>query len=281
MRSLGCAGTAILALLPAALHAQDDMLLEHHPGFDKQVQVLFQSVARVADAGGTMLEIADLGAFKGTSLAGRNGETVWHLTYDSLLIRTRDVAGPWSEYRVPDASSAWAQVHLDERMRVTAIEHRIPTVGLTDPVGVLTGAPGMLLPAVALSTGVAWSSEIRGSLTGGLSGERGMPEIPTLSITSDLVLDSIVVRSTDTLAYLTLEGQVVPTSIVRIAGDDPGRFGLSGMVSGSLVWSSGWSLFVSGATRVQIEIRRVSEGESEGGSQTTTVVKTTRYQVQP
>ncbi len=278
IRALCC--FAALVACPA-LYAQQQVLLRHRPGFDKRMHVLFQSVARVERVGGTVLEVADLGAFSGTSLAGREGALVWHLVYDSLRVRTRDSGGTWREFRVPDAASSWAQVHLDERMRVVNVEQRSPSVGLTDPVGVLTGAPGLVLPAATLRLGDVRSSEMRGSLTGGLSAWKDLPELPTLSLAVEMTVDSLIVRSVDTLTYISLSGQVVPVSMVRVTGDDPGRFNLSGDVSASLVWSSGWSLFVSGATRVRVRLERAGEGEGHADVATMNVVKTTRYQLQP
>lgn len=273
---------ALMAVLFATgVQGQESVEFVHAPEFDAAAHVLFQSVARIAGAGRNTIEIADLGSFKGVSLAGRDRELVWHLTYDSLRLRTRDTAAGWREFTVPDAPSAWAQVHVDDRLRVTSVRRNQPTTGLTDPVGILTGIPGMLLPDVPLRVGGGWSTEIRGSVTGGLSAGDDLPEIPTLTVVLELVLDSAQARTRDTLAYLTLSGEIQPTSIVKVTGDDPGRFDLSGHINGSLVWSSGWSLFVSGATRVRVDIVRAdteTKGEVADG---VTMVKTTRYQVQP
>jgi hypothetical protein len=272
----------VFAVLAAdALSAQQGVLLEHEPTFDSEVRVLFQSVAQVVDAAGTTTEVADLGSFRGVALAGPNDEVVWHLTYDSLRVRTREVIGGWREFTVPNASDVWAQVHVDRSLNVSAVEQNQTTVGLTDPVGVLTGAPGLSLPLEALSRGDRWMAEMRGSLTGGLSGGGTVPDIPTLSVRSELSLDSLVERRHDTLAYLTLSGQIRPASIVRVTGEDPGRFNVSGDLVGNLVWSSGWSLFVSGATRVRVLLERTSENDPAVDMETITVVKTTRFQVQP
>jgi hypothetical protein len=276
-----CCFLILLSVLLSTLSAQGSILLEHEPGFDVEVRVLFQSVAHVTQANGATVEVADLGSFRGISLQGRDGEQVWHLAYDSLLVRTRDSTGNWREFTVPDAAAAWAQIHMDQRLHITSAEQNRPTVGLTDPVGVLTGAPGMTLPSEPLAPGATWHHELIGSLMGGLSGGVRLPDIPTLTVAAETTLDSLSVRNRDTLAYLTLAGQIRPTSIVRVTGDDPGRFNISGGLLSSLVWSSGWGLFVSGATRVRLVMRRIREQDPQSERGVVTVIKTTRFQVQP
>ncbi len=275
----------VLALMfvsyAGSVQAQESMKLSHVPGFDRELHVLFQSVAQIDGVGRDNIEIADLGSFKAISLAGQDGKIVWHLTYDSLRVRTRTAAADWQEFSLPEAQLSWAQVHVDDRLAVGSVTRNEPTVGLTDPVGVLTGVSGLLLPATPLRRGTAWTGEMRGSLTGGLAGGDDVPDIPTLTLVTELVLDSVVERTRDTLAFITLLGKVQETSIVRVTGDDPGRFNVSGGIQGSLVWSSGWSLFVSGATRAWVAIVRDSSDRSGGAGDVVNVVKTTRYRVQP
>lgn len=274
----GVSGLALCFQLIAGHAAgQQSMRFEHRPTLDSEIRILFQSVADVAASGGAGVEIADLGSFTVVPIADQSGAPVWHLSYDSVRVRTRDTTGTWHEFAVPDARAAWAQIHVDSRLRVTALTRHSSAVGVTDPVGVLTGAPGLLLPEKSLMRGEAWREEIRSTLAGGLSAGGEGPDIPPLTVRAQLVLDSVVRRDRDSLAYLTLSGDVQPTSIVHVIGDDPGRFNVSGDIAGTLVWSSGWSFFVSGATRVRVVMERAGTGESG----TITVVKTTRYQVQP
>jgi hypothetical protein len=243
------------------------------------VRTIFQTVTRI-DGVGRAVEAADLGVMSGVALAGVEGELVWHLAYDSLIIRTREATGEWSEFSVPGAASAWAQVYMDSRQRVSRVLRDEPVVGITDLVGVFTGMPDLALPEGTLRVGETWSGEITIEPLGGIATVGSVPELPAVTVVSQLTLDSIVRRARDTLGFISVLGRVQPTSIVTINGEQPGRLTLSGDLLGNLVWSTGWSLFVSGARRMSLRMERGSAGvQSE--KEIITVVKTTRHQVRP
>jgi hypothetical protein len=259
--------------------AQGALRLRHEPVQDLRVRTIFQTVTRI-DGVGRAVEAADLGVMSGVALAGVEGELVWHLAYDSLIIRTREATGEWSQFSVPGAASAWAQVYMDSRQRVSRVLRDEPVVGITDLVGVFTGMPDLALPEGTLRVGETWSGEITIEPLGGIATVGSVPELPAVTVVSQLTLDSIVRRARDTLGFISVLGRVQPTSIVTINGEQPGRLTLSGDLLGNLVWSTGWSLFVSGARRMSLRMERGSAGvQSE--KEIITVVKTTRHQVRP
>ncbi|KPJ96445.1 MAG: hypothetical protein AMS18_00905 [Gemmatimonas sp. SG8_17] len=274
------AGAMSVALIWGhAATAQSALLLRHEPVQDLRVRTVFQTVTRI-DGVERVVEAADLGVMSGVALAGLEGDLVWHLAYDSLIIRTREAIGEWSEFSVPGAESVWAQVHLDDRQRVSGVLHGEPVAGITGLVGVLTGMPDLALPEGSLLAGETWSSKITTEPLGVISTVGSVPELPAVAVLSQLTLDSIVVRANDTLGYVSVWGRVQPTSIVTINGEHPSRLTLSGTLSGNLVWSTGWSLFVSGARRMSLRMERGAAGvQSE--KEIITVVKTTRHQIRP
>ncbi len=274
------AGAMSVALIwGSTATAQVALRLRHEPVQDLQVRTVFQTVTRI-DGVGRAVEAADLGVMSGVALAGVEGDLVWHLAYDSLIIRSREATGEWSEFSVPAAESAWAQVYMDSRQRVSRVLRDEPVVGITDLVGVFTGMPDLALPEGTLRVGETWSGEITAEPLGGIATVGSVPELPAVTVVSQLTLDSIVVRARDTLGFISVSGRVQPTSIVTINGEQPGRLTLSGNLLGNLVWSTGWSLFVSGARRLSLRMERGSAGvQSE--KEIITVVKTTRHQVRP
>jgi hypothetical protein len=259
--------------------AQSALRLRHEPVQDLRVRTVFQTVTRINGVG-RAVEAADLGVMSGVALTGVEGDLVWHLAYDSLIIRTREATGQWSESSVPSAESVWAQVRLDNRQRVSRVLRDEPVVGITDLVGVFTGMPDLALPEESVRVGETWSSEITTEPLGGISTVEGVPGLPSVTVVSQLTLDSLVVRAKDTLGFVSVSGRVQPTSIVTIHGEQPGRLTLTGNLVGSLVWSTGWSLFVSGARRVSLRMER-GPARVQSEPETITVVKTTRHQVRP
>ncbi len=259
--------------------AQSSLQLRHKPVLDLRVRTVFQSVTRI-DGVGRAVEAADLGVMSGVALAGLEGDLVWHLAYDSLIIRRREATGEWNEAAVPSAESVWAQVHMDGRQRVSRVLRDEPVVGITDLVGVLTGMPDLALPEGSLQVGETWSGETTAEPLGGVSAVGSVPELRAVTVVSRLTLDSIVVRANDTLGFVSVSGRVQPTAIVTINGERPGRLTLSGTLRGNLVWSTGWSLFVSGVRRLSLRMERSPAG-GQSEQEIITVVKTTRHQVRP
>ena len=244
------------------VEAQQGLLLRFAVTPGQLVQRLFQVHTRITvlDSGGAprTRETALLGSLRELAVPGPRDEDVLHVTLDSLVMRRR-AAGAWEETRIAGIDTLWLQIALDGRL---AVRRRI---GSADAVAgglvqhLVTGFPGLRLPAGAVRRGTRWEQELELPVAEVTAGATPRAEAAVLPVRAVVVVDSLVARARDTLAYLTLRG-TVPTTRVR-TGDGLGVT-YAGDVAGSLVWSSGWHLFVSGASRTSITADVVGRGRS-------------------
>ncbi len=263
--------------LPGSLRGQESLLLRRKSDLTVTVHTVFQTVTRVSSSSGRNTETADLGVMRLTETTDGAGREVLHLTYDSVLVRVRN-RGPWREFAIENADTAWVQVRMDERMQVTQMNVGGSLVGVTELLPVLTGVRYLVLPERELrpsegwtsqtEISVAWAGMDKGSALQGILGR------------AHLTLDSIVARTSDTLGFISVTGVFGPTTLVGAGSTTNLR--ASGHIKGQLVWSTGWGLFVSGATQTRLEVSRQTRGAPEDGiGDSLTLEKTTRYQVRP
>ena len=81
-------------------------------------------------------------------------------------------------------------------------------------------------------------------------------------------LDSLTVRAADTLAFLSVVGVLQPASISQEDEAAAGTAAITGNFGGYLIWSTAWSAFVSGASRLRmvLDLRVEPTGEEAGRS---------------
>lgn len=268
---------ALLApLLPCKATGQETLLLRHDAPSGTVIRTGFETTTVVWAFDGRRFESADLGIVSAMVLQGLGGKTVIHLAYDSVRTRTRGSDGRWREFAVP-VDSAWVQVSVDERLRVSSRHEGRQLSGVTGLARILTGIPDLELPGVSLREGDSWSSKTVVSVVPGLRNET-VP--PVVDGTVTVVLDSIAVRANDTLGYLSLTGQFPAATFVDVMG--PGRVIASGDVVGNLIWSTSWNAFVSGVSKTRMTVARAAvAGGTQGEVEELRVEATTRYWVRP
>jgi hypothetical protein len=116
------------------------------------------------------------------------------------------------------------------------------------------------------------------ALPGGTPGEdlELASERPVLLARGAVVVDSLVGRTRDTLAFLSIDGRIDPESTTAAEGV---RIVYGGRVTGTLVWSSGWGGLVSGAVRYEVV---ADEGGTNGRPSRLLQIETTvRHAVLP
>ena len=274
----------VVQLFPALLVGQGQLQLRYDPVRDVTVHTAFQTVTMVATGDGHVIETADLGSMRAIALELAEGGIVLHMAYDSVRARIRSDGGVWREFDVPDADSAWVQASIDDQMRVSGTRSgsRLPAV--TGLVDILTGVPDLTLPEQPVKIGGAWmvDSELSERVT--VSVPREIGELPSLTFSTRITLDSTVQRTQDTLGYFTVSGYMRPTSEADVRNLATEGLAVSSEMTGQLVWSTGWHGFVSGANRVTLEIAKSqSSGRPtiERVEPELVVRVTTRFQVWP
>jgi hypothetical protein len=271
-RSLG-ALALIASGLAGAVRAQS-VPLAYAAREGQHVSRLFQVHTRIseraADGAVRTREAARLGSIREQVLADLDGREVVHLAFDSLLFRTRDAQGPWRESAAAVVPS-WGQFEVDARLGVTWLGGDSTEASLLRHL--LAGFPGLLLPERPAWPGRTWGQEFDVPPTDVTIGATTDTDGIQLPAVVGVTVDSIVQRSRDTLVFLALDGEVVPS---RVRGGDSGEVSHRGTIAGTLVWSTGWSRFVSGAMRTTLVVHT----RSEAGPVEVTIQTTLRQAVQ-
>ena len=223
---------------------------------------------RTSDGTTHQREAARLGGVREQVLGEIDGRFVLHLAMDSLVVRSRDGTEAWREATPP--GHPWVQLQASERLELTersGAEAEFPLVQY-----LVTGFPGMLLPERPVWPGRTWRQALdvpAAVMTLGAAPE-GAARLP---LALDVVVDSIVARSQDTLAYLRTSGEAAPARV----RDGSGRVvEYRGSVTGSLVWSSGWNRFVTAAVRTWVTIDISGPAESTALRVQTTIRQAVR-----
>jgi hypothetical protein len=117
----------------------------------------------------------------------------------------------------------------------------------------LVAARGFAFPAVPVRVGETFATGGQVAARVRVAAETGLAIDETLRADVALTLDSVVAVQSDTLAYLRFGGTFPATT--RASEDETGsrEETFSGGFAGQLIWSQGWSAFVSGAARVRVE----------------------------
>ncbi|MCI0574234.1 MAG: hypothetical protein L0Y66_26180, partial [Myxococcaceae bacterium] len=236
MRAMALVVLCVVQPLPAL--AQDSVRLRFAPRFGAEVHRVFRVHTRMEVAGpdgaAAPRELVDLGGVQQIALAGPQGEPVVHLAFDSLRTLLRQGSGPWREVVWAGLDSLWAQAWPDAGLRV----QRVATGGATAQTALLLQLLGggvlLTLPGEWLRAGDGWTVEHAVPLASVLS--RAPQSVDTLTAHTRFVLDSTVTRASDTLAFLTFQGAIVGGGIAARHG-----VAYSGGLTGSLIWSTGWS----------------------------------------
>ncbi len=274
--SLWWAGLVLVMPLDASA-AQDTLRLRFAPPDETSIVIAFQTHTRASQSGSPAAELADLGHVTGVPLGMVDGAHVVHLRYDSVRVRSRQPHAQWRERRPAVGDSGWSQIRLDDRMRVVAVSGW-QRAGLTDPIALLTGVRDLELPDRPLRAGDRWHA--RPSVR--------VPHVPGTAMTGGklvadalVTLDSIVARPYDTLGFVTVQGAIHRTTVVDPVGARRVSWSYSGDLAGSLVWSTGWNVFVSGTNRSRVSASKHATRAADRGAETLAWETTTRYRVQP
>jgi hypothetical protein len=144
------------------------------------------------------------------------------------------------------------------------------------------------LPEAAVTVGDTLTSDVvlRVSRPLGFGSETpvaaNFSEQPEIVARTTLTLDSLSVRDRDTLAFLTIRGLFVATELDTSTEEIYAMVSVTGALGGSLIWSTGWNAFVSGAIRTRTTMTLERDPiEVDDVAMTLLMDESTRFQVRP
>lgn len=287
----GLGALAALALTTADATAQERVLLRYHPVVGARVHTLWWSdvstTIGVSEGSETLtLEAEALQSITRRVVQRTDSGYLVEVELDSVRARMRPAGGSWRDLAV-GRGSAGLRVTVDERLRVSDVTSlRAGGDTLTGTrLQTLRGYAGGLefgLPEEPVAAGDGWSADVVLPLQKSLAlgQELNLPDELSgdteLIVRSRFTLDSIVHQPADTLAYLTLRGQVVPATYATQGGPVAGTLTITGATGGSFIWSTAWNAFVSGAVRA-----RTTMQVQAAGTMTIRMESSHRFRVRP
>lgn len=195
-----------------------------------------------------------------TSVAGvthrvlgiEGGSYAVEVRYDSLKTRARLLGQAWQE-------DVWMGLG-QEPARVTLDVHLRPADGASggalppDPVanGGISSWRGVELPDRPVAPGDTWTVTTVYRLPGQLGQLLDIAIRDSLIATATVRLDSVTVRPTDSLMYLTVQQTLPAATLPALDAGDSATVALVGSQAASLVWSTGWNAYVSGASQARL-----------------------------
>jgi len=179
------------------------------------------------------------------------------LHYDSLRARLRPVGGTWRDLAAAEEDLGVVRAVVSDKLDIIEAEfvnkpHIQETKG---HMGRALGAGQVLtLPEVPQRVGASWTADLLYPLNAfaQVGREDGTPSKGELQSRVMAMLDSVIDRSADTLFFITVRGKFMPASFTSSVDGESVSVTAGGSLAGTMVWSSAWSTFVSGATRAVI-----------------------------
>ena len=279
----------IVATIPQAVTGRQAVQLAVLPAPGLEIHRLFQTRTTVAlqrreVVSGVMdppvfQETAQLGGMRQVIVRGVTGAPVMHLAFDSLISRAREAGQQWRELRVGGLDTLWVQVDVDRQMHIGDSRTRAVNPGQGLLIEFASGLPGMELPSQELRAGGTWHQDMEMAIAAfAIRAPAGL-EGNALSTRVEFIIDSIVPRARDTLAYVSFAG----TFRAKVQHLDDGAVRrTSGGIRGALIWSSGWRTIVSESARTQVRVAVHVDGLPDSPMRELGIVGTTvQTQVQP
>lgn len=269
---LGCASVA---------QAQAPVLLRYQPSQGTSVRtvlgargtIVFREITGgVPTTDSVVGEMTRLAGVTKRVLQVQDRDRMLEVTYDSLRIRARLLGQSWKESALPAAERGPFTVQMDDRARWS---------GTTAPsLETLKEWQGVEFPEEPITPGGTWSYPAAYRLPTELGALLEITVADSLEGTTSITLDSVVVRApNDSLMYLRVDKTLGPITLPAIDAGDSAVIDLAGTQAGTLIWSTAWQSFASGATQTRINGKLRGVGAGSARQADVTWLISTRVQV--
>ncbi len=204
-------------------------------------------------------EMTSLGGITRRVLDERNGNRMVEVQYDSLRTRQRLAGQQWKESALSQADKIVLSLTLDERLR--------PVQGgggglQADPVA-NTGIGswrGVEMPDFEVKPGDSWFVNTVFRLPSQLGALLELSIGDSIVSTASVKLDSVVALPADTFMYLSVQQTLGPVMLPAVDAGQNAVIQLAGSQASSLVWSTAWNAYVSGASQARVVGRLTTTG---------------------
>jgi hypothetical protein len=280
-----CRILIIASLMTPPLRAQEPVTLRYAPRVGALVRTITRSegtiVLRALDATAQPVGDSAMGEMRSWAgitrrvLEGTDTTRVVEVSYDSLKTQTRLTGQPWKEVALAQADKVALSVTLNDQLHPIAGGNG----GLAaDPVanGGIASWRGVGLPGHPVSPGALWVVQTSYHLPTQLGDLLDVSVRDSIIANATVRLDSVMPQVRDTLVYLTVRETLGPITLPATDAGAAATVELAGSQAATLVWSTAWNAFVSGASQARVigRLRSVSADGTARASQITWNVST-------
>jgi hypothetical protein len=288
---LPLSGVCLFAVAWADALGQTAQAIRFNPAVGSRVHTIWRTeiLVSVVNADGSPVDTLLVEATRLESVtrfvdAADDGRYSVELQYDSVRARKRLRGGTWHDVEPSELEVTSVRVLLDDRARLLGAEFvYLPhvTASQGEVMRGFAGGTYMHLPEGQVAADSSWNSALRIPLTAlaSLGRPEDVPGAGELVARVTTRVDSMAIRETDTLAYMSLQGIIAST--VGRDGDPHTGITAGGSVAATLVWSSAWDAYVTGAVRCLVAFTRPRDRESELAAPELRFDMTTQFQVRP
>lgn len=184
-----------------------------------------------------------------------NGVLAVEMVRDSATVRVRRDGGEWGPAEVPFGRLHRSTVRVDHRLNVLSAP---PEAGQL--LRGLAGGTEAPLPEPPIDRGQTWTTPLGVRLIDGAI-PRVEIEVPEarigdrLRVDATFVLDSVMTRGGETLAFMAYQGVIVPVTRTVPSDVASSSVTIGGTSDGVLVWSTLWDAYVSGSSHTHVAMR--------------------------
>lgn len=251
--------TTLFVLLPAALAAQGGATLRFHPQAGSRLHYISDTRVTTVVVGfpsmpdSTPIESNWRVITTHRVAEARGTDRLVTARLDSSRARVKIGTEARTERPIPSVEGLSGRWMLSDRLVMSGLSGG--QAGDSAYIDVLTSTVGgfrFTLPDDPVAVGGQWTGPFHFPLGAHLSTGGKIASSGSISGNATAVLDSLVPRGVDTLAYITVRAVADQTTLQVGAEGGMGTGTFSGGFGAALIWSTSWNAFVSAATNGRI-----------------------------
>jgi hypothetical protein len=273
---------------PAPAAAQAPFTFRYQPRAGTAVRLIVETQSELVVVGvpglrdSAVVDVLSLGGLTRRATPVGDGRFALSVTYDSLRTRLRVDSATWRDGVFATREPVEAQFTIAPGM-VLGDPSYVGDSAMGRSVRGALGALHVVLPTDPVEVGGEWRSEVVLPIAVEVPADTVGVVMATLTGPVAGVLDSVVPRGGDTLAYLSAHGRYAPTTVnsTLLLGGGPAAAELWGEFVAKLIWSTAWNAFVSVVQTSRVNQRFEAAPESGVEDARITAIIVTRVRVRP
>lgn len=246
---------ALFLLAPTVLPAQDGVTLRFRPQVGSRIQFISETALTTILIGfpsvpdSTAIESNWRTVTTQRMLQASAVDRLLSIRFDSSRARARVGTGPRGDVALPGVEGLTGRWTVNDRFATFSLAGgQGGDSAYMDALTANVGGLRFALPDGPVAPGGEWTGPFTFPLGAQVTASGKIVSSGSIGGRATAVLDSLVPRGSDTLAYITVRAVASPTTLHVAAEGGVGTGTFTGGFAAALLWSTGWNAFVSTAT---------------------------------